>query len=147
MSFGKSRPPPSSPNTELPETKANLFSKLTFWWVNDLMSLGYKRPLEKDDLYVLNDARTAKIVTDKFETEWKKETALRKKPSLIKALYRALWARFYLTVLVRLVCDILIVISPLILRIQFQPSHQKIISSSPAKIFGNYSAINQILVT
>ncbi|RIB06325.1 ABC transporter [Gigaspora rosea] len=117
MSFGKSRPPPSSPNTELPETKANLFSKLTFWWVNDLMSLGYKRPLEKDDLYVLNDARTAKIVTDKFETEWKKETALRKKPSLIKALYRALWARFYLTVLVRLVCDILIVISPLILRL------------------------------
>ncbi|RIB24070.1 P-loop containing nucleoside triphosphate hydrolase protein [Gigaspora rosea] len=118
--FGKSRPPPSSPNTELPETKANLFSKLTFWWVNDLMSLGYKRPLEKDDLYVLNDARTAKIVTDKFEVEWKKETekiALRKKPSLIKALYRALWARFCLTVVVRFVSDIITVISPLILKL------------------------------
>ncbi|KAF0500213.1 ABC transporter [Gigaspora margarita] len=88
MLFGKSSPsPPSSPTTELPETNANIFSKLTFWWLNGLMSLGYKRPLEKDDLYDLNDARSAKFVTDKFEIEWKKETekiSLGKKPSLIK---------------------------------------------------------------
>ncbi|RIB17409.1 P-loop containing nucleoside triphosphate hydrolase protein [Gigaspora rosea] len=67
----------------------------------------------------LNDARSAKYVTDKFEVEWKKETgkiALGKKPSLIKALYRVLWAKFFLTVVVRFVCDVLIVISPLILK-------------------------------
>ncbi|RIB17403.1 P-loop containing nucleoside triphosphate hydrolase protein [Gigaspora rosea] len=121
MSFGKSSPnPPSSPNIELPETKANLFSKLTFRWLNDLMSLGYKRPLEKDDLYVLNDERSTKFVTDKFEAEWQKEIeqiALGKNPSLIKALYRALWAKFCLTVVVRFVSDILTVISPLILKL------------------------------
>ncbi|CAG8505454.1 2302_t:CDS:2, partial [Gigaspora rosea] len=112
--------PTSSPNTELPETKANLFSKLTFWWLKDLMSLGYKRPLEKDDLYILNDARSAKFVTDKFEVEWKKESekiVLGKKPSLIKALYRALWAKFCLMVVVRIVSDILTAISPLILKL------------------------------
>ncbi|RIB07051.1 ABC transporter [Gigaspora rosea] len=121
MLFGKSSPsPPSSPNIELPETKANLFSKLIFWWLNYLMSLGYKRPLEKDDLYVLNDERSAKFVTDKFEAEWQKEIekiALGKKPSLIKALYRALWAKLCLTVIVRFVSDILAVISPLILKL------------------------------
>ncbi|CAG8759895.1 27966_t:CDS:10, partial [Gigaspora margarita] len=121
MVFGKSSlPHPPRPNVEIPETKANLLSKLTFWWVNDLMSLGYKRPLEKDDLYVLNDERTAKILTDKFETEWKKEIekiALGKNPSLVKTLYRVLWARFCLGGVVRFGSDILAVISPFILRL------------------------------
>ncbi|CAG8808622.1 4507_t:CDS:2, partial [Cetraspora pellucida] len=92
MVFRRSNPAPSRLNVKISETKANLFSKLTFWWINDLMSLGYKRPLEKGDLFVLNDARTAKIVTDKFEVKWKKE-------------------------LLRFVSDTLAAISPLILRL------------------------------
>ncbi|CAG8569610.1 26962_t:CDS:10 [Dentiscutata erythropus] len=82
---------PSRPNIEIPETKAKFFSLIICWWVNDLMSLGYKRPLEKDDLYVLNENRCAKIITDKFEIEWQKEIqklAIGKKPSLLKALFR-----------------------------------------------------------
>ncbi|CAG8805573.1 15015_t:CDS:1, partial [Racocetra persica] len=59
MTFENSNPPPRS-NIEIPEAKANLFSVFIMWWVNDLMSLGYKRPLEEDDLYFLNDARLAK---------------------------------------------------------------------------------------
>ncbi|CAG8788181.1 13535_t:CDS:2, partial [Dentiscutata erythropus] len=119
MIFGKSNPVPPRLNIKIPETNANIFSKLTFWWINDLMSLGYKRPLEKEDLFVLNDARTAKIVTDKFEAEWKKEVekiALGKKPSLIKALYRVLWVRFCLAGIVRFFSDLFAAISPLILR-------------------------------
>src|SRR5260363_250189 len=90
-------PPPPHPNIEIPETKAKIFSLIAFWWANDLMSLGYKRPLEKDDLYVLNEKRTAKILTDKFEIEWQKEIqkiAMGKKPSLLKALFRVLWFKF-----------------------------------------------------
>ncbi|CAG8798409.1 27200_t:CDS:2, partial [Racocetra persica] len=93
---------------------------LIMWWANDLMSLGYKRPLEKDDLYVLNDARLAKIVTDKFEAEWKKETrkiAMGQNPSLLKALYRVLWAKFYLAAVCRLFTDTFRVTSPLILKL------------------------------
>ncbi|RIB18714.1 P-loop containing nucleoside triphosphate hydrolase protein [Gigaspora rosea] len=112
---------PSSPrtNVEIPEAKANLFSIFTFWWANDLISLGHKRLLEKDDLYVLNDERTAKILTDNFEIEWQKETqkmAIGKKPSLLKALYRVLWFKFCLAGVCRLVGDVLIVTSPFILR-------------------------------
>ncbi|CAG8651559.1 27572_t:CDS:10, partial [Gigaspora margarita] len=112
---------PSYPriNVEIPEAKANLFSIFTFWWANDLINLGYKRHLEKDDLYVLNDERTAKILTDNFEVEWQKETqkiAIGKKPSLLKALYRVLWVKFCLAGVCRLVGDILIVTSPFILR-------------------------------
>ncbi|CAG8661679.1 18370_t:CDS:2, partial [Racocetra persica] len=120
MIFEKSNPFLPHPNIEIPEAKANLFSKLTFWWLNDLMSLGYKRPLEKDDLYILNDKRSAKNVTDKFEAEWKKETqkiALGKKPSLLKALFRVLWARFCFAGVARFGSDIFGVISPLILKL------------------------------
>ncbi|RIB26607.1 P-loop containing nucleoside triphosphate hydrolase protein [Gigaspora rosea] len=55
------------------------------------LSPRYKRHLEKDDLYVLNDERTAKILTDNFKVEWQKETqkiVIGKIPSLLKALYR-----------------------------------------------------------
>ncbi|CAG8778327.1 23794_t:CDS:10, partial [Gigaspora margarita] len=112
-------PSPPRTNAEIPEAKANLFSIFTFWWANDLISLGYKRHLEKDDLYVLNDERTAKILTDKFEIEWQKETqkiAIGKKPSLLKALYRVLWVKFCLAGVCRFVGDILIVTSPFFLR-------------------------------
>ncbi|CAG8817995.1 14974_t:CDS:2, partial [Racocetra persica] len=90
------------------------------WWANDLMSLSYRRPLEKDDLYVLNDARLAKIVTDNFEVEWKKETqkiAIGKNPSLLKALYRVLWPKFYLAAFCRFLSYTLMVASPLILKL------------------------------
>ncbi|CAG8752572.1 17835_t:CDS:2, partial [Gigaspora rosea] len=56
------------------------------------LSPRYKRHLEKDDLYVLNDERTAKILTDNFKF------------------------KFCLAGICRLVSDILIVTSPFILR-------------------------------
>ncbi|CAG8602800.1 21542_t:CDS:10 [Gigaspora margarita] len=119
MVFGKSNPPPR-PNIEIPEANANIFSIITFWWANNLMSLGYKRPLEKEDLYVLNDARTAKFLTDKFDIEWKNETqkiALGKKPSLAKALYRVLGVKFFIAGVYRLIGDTLQVTSPLVLKL------------------------------
>ncbi|KAF0367633.1 ABC transporter [Gigaspora margarita] len=119
MVFGKSNPPPH-PNIEIPEANANIFSIITFWWANNLMSLGYKRPLEKEDLYVLNDARTAKFLTDKFDIEWKNETqkiALGKKPSLAKALYRVLGVKFFIAGVYRLIGDTLQVTSPLVLKL------------------------------
>ncbi|CAG8746147.1 2894_t:CDS:10, partial [Cetraspora pellucida] len=119
MVFEESNPPPR-PNIEIPEAKANLFSLIICWWANDLMSLGYKRPLEKDDLYILNEKRSAKIITDKFEVEWQKEIqkiAIGKKPSLLKALFRVLWFKFCLSGGCRFFSDMLIVVSPLILRL------------------------------
>ncbi|CAG8704303.1 27994_t:CDS:2, partial [Dentiscutata erythropus] len=102
----------------IPEASANLFSVITFWWANSLMSLGYKRPLEKEDLYVLNDARTSKILTDKFDVEWKKETQkVGKNPSLVKALYRVVGAKFFLAGVCRIVSDTIQVFSPLILKL------------------------------
>ncbi|CAG8440521.1 10797_t:CDS:10 [Scutellospora calospora] len=120
MIFGKSKTPPRpSSNLEVPEPNVNIFSSLTFWWVNGIMRLGYKRPLEKDDLYVLNDARLARQLTDEFEVEWQKEMQkikLGKKPSLLKVLNRVLWAKFWLGGFYRWFSDTLQVTSLLFLK-------------------------------
>ena len=40
---------------------------------SSLIILGYKRPLEKSDLWSLNLEDTAKYVTPRFEKYWKQE--------------------------------------------------------------------------
>ena len=44
-----------------------------FTYSFSLIILGYKRPLEKSDLWSLNTEDTAKYVSPMFEKYWKKE--------------------------------------------------------------------------
>jgi ATP-binding cassette subfamily C (CFTR/MRP) protein 1 len=120
MPFWKSKPPPPpKPDTLIPESNANIFSRFTFWWVGDLIKLGYKRPLEKDDLYVLNDQRLAKNIISDFEKSWEKEYTRKdgKPPSLLRALNRVFGLKFWLSGLFRFIGDTLHVTSPLILQV------------------------------
>ncbi|CAJ0887453.1 10050_t:CDS:10, partial [Entrophospora sp. SA101] len=120
MNFFKSKSPPEpKPDTLIPEYNANFLSKLTFWWSGDLIKLGYQRPLEKEDLYTLNDERLTKNVCDRFEKEWQKElekTGSDKRPSLIRALNRTFFWKFWIAGLCRFVGDMLQVTSPLIIQ-------------------------------
>ncbi|GBB94362.1 hypothetical protein RclHR1_02340019 [Rhizophagus clarus] len=120
MPFWENKSPPSpKPDTLIPESNANIFSKLTFWWVENLMKLGYKRPLEKDDLYALNDARLAKNIISEFEKSWEKEYTRKdgKPPSLFRALNRIFGLKFWTSGFFRLISDTLQVTSPLILQV------------------------------
>ncbi len=112
-------PPPPQPNTLIPEANANVFSKLVFWWAGNIMRLGYKRPLEKDDLYDLNDPKLARSVTDEFEKNWEKECTRKdgKNPSLLRALNRTFGFKFWISGIYRVLGDILQVTSPLIIQV------------------------------
>ena len=50
---------------------AGWFSRLTFGWMNSLMTLGYARPLEASDLWKLQEHRSseviANVILDSFE--------------------------------------------------------------------------------
>lgn len=46
--------------SESPESLASIPSILTFWWANSLILLGYKRPLTKQDIWVLSKENTTK---------------------------------------------------------------------------------------
>ncbi|KAI0283629.1 ABC transporter [Russula aff. rugulosa BPL654] len=59
-------PPPPKASIEdadyIPEMTAGWFSLLTFGWMNNLMTLGYARPLEASDLWKLQDHRSAGVI-------------------------------------------------------------------------------------
>ncbi|CAG8620613.1 18108_t:CDS:2, partial [Acaulospora morrowiae] len=119
MNFFKSKPSPPAYETVIPEENANFLSRIIFWWVGDLMRLGYKRPLEKEDLYLMNDRRLTENLAVKFDVEWKKElnkVGTKKNPSLWKALNRTVGRKFWIGGFYRLCGDALQVTSPLMIQ-------------------------------
>ncbi|XP_063304600.1 multidrug resistance-associated protein 1-like [Pelobates fuscus] len=106
-----------------PEKNAPLFSKITYSWYSRVISLGYKKPLERDDLFELNEDDSSYNIYPAFENSWRKEILEHdKKGSNYRraSLLRALWNTFkYLIVqaaLMKVVADILAFASPQILK-------------------------------
>ncbi|XP_021258943.1 multidrug resistance-associated protein 1-like isoform X1 [Numida meleagris] len=56
-----------------PEENVSCFSKLTYSWFSRLISVGYKKPLERDDLFELNEGDSPYSVGPHFEKQWRKE--------------------------------------------------------------------------
>lgn len=50
-----------------PENDASILSLMTFWWLNPLMWLGYKRSLTQDDLYSVKPSLKTGYVSQKFD--------------------------------------------------------------------------------
>uniref|UniRef100_A0A669QTK6 ATP binding cassette subfamily C member 1 n=1 Tax=Phasianus colchicus TaxID=9054 RepID=A0A669QTK6_PHACC len=56
-----------------PEENVSCFNKLTYSWFSRLISIGYKKPLERDDLFELNESDSPYSVGPNFEKQWRKE--------------------------------------------------------------------------
>ncbi|XP_040422230.1 multidrug resistance-associated protein 1-like isoform X2 [Cygnus olor] len=56
-----------------PEENVFCVSKLTYSWFSRLISIGYKKPLERDDLFELNESDSPYSVCPNFEKQWRKE--------------------------------------------------------------------------
>ncbi|CAN4101608.1 unnamed protein product [Withania somnifera] len=77
-----------------PERRANIFSKITFSWMNPLLQLGYKRPLTDKDVWVLDTWDRTETLNNLFQKSWAEESQ-RPKPWLLRALNRCLGGRFW----------------------------------------------------
>ncbi|KAK2141833.1 hypothetical protein LSH36_1034g00008 [Paralvinella palmiformis] len=140
-----------------PERSASFLSVITFWWFTSLIILGYKKPLERSDLWSLSAEDTSEYVSLRFEKYWKKEIEkinrrkniliseseskssevdiplrctegnvkpkdgserVKKslKPSLIIALSKAFGLTFLFGSFLKFVHDVLIFVSPMLLR-------------------------------
>ncbi|XP_065487768.1 multidrug resistance-associated protein 1-like isoform X2 [Caloenas nicobarica] len=64
---------PSGKKKRSPEESVFFFSKLTYSWFSRLISIGYKKPLERDDLFELNESDSPYTVCPNFEKQWRKE--------------------------------------------------------------------------
>ncbi|KAM4699578.1 multidrug resistance-associated protein 1-like [Discoglossus pictus] len=108
-----------------PERNASFLSRVTYSWYSRIITLGYKKPLERDDLFELNENDSAYTVYPVFEKNWRKEILAQENKSKDSrhkqvSLPRALWSTFkYLLIqaaLMKVVADILAFTSPQILK-------------------------------
>lgn len=83
---------PRSSEVSNPREGASAASVMFFWWMNDLMSLGRKRPLTDEDSPPLLEDYKAELLVKKAEKYWfdelKRTQSSNKKPKLWKTLSR-----------------------------------------------------------
>jgi hypothetical protein len=71
--FFEPSPPPPVLGGPLPERKANYFSRMTIYWIQEFMATGYKRPLTEEDLFVLDGDLSAEHSDRRLGEAWIKE--------------------------------------------------------------------------
>ncbi|XP_057553345.1 multidrug resistance-associated protein 1-like isoform X5 [Hippopotamus amphibius kiboko] len=115
-----------------PEKDASFFSKMTYSWFSRIIILGYKKPLEREDLFELNESDSSYTVCPIFEKQWRKEVlrnqewqkvkssfhkeAHTRKASLLRALWNTFKFVFIQVALFKVFADVLSFTSPLIMK-------------------------------
>ena len=56
-----------------PEFQANFLSQVTFSWLTPLLRVGYRKPLEMDDIWELAPPDRVEAVNSAFEGHWQAE--------------------------------------------------------------------------
>ncbi|KAI2473757.1 ATP-binding cassette transporter protein YOR1-like protein [Annulohypoxylon bovei var. microspora] len=98
------------------EYGAGFFSKLTFQWMAPLMNVGYKRPLEQDDLWSVNPDRTAEKMTSKTRESFERRKKAGDQYPLLWALHETFFWEFWVGGFCQLCSSIFQVMSPFTLR-------------------------------
>lgn len=109
-------PPVPSERVECPEVNASFFSRLVFHWQGTMMRVGYKRPLEKNDIWLVNHNRAVKPMSARVRESFDRRVANGDKHPLIWALNEAFFREFWLGGLFQLFSTIFQVMSPFVLR-------------------------------
>ncbi|CAH1761181.1 12981_t:CDS:10 [Entrophospora sp. SA101] len=102
-------------NQSCPESRSNIYSRITFYWMTPLMKLGHEKYLTMDDLWNLNYNDQSHRISQKFEQIWKKELS-KKNPSLLKACAITFGGPFAFAAIFKAIQDCLNFVQPLLLR-------------------------------
>ncbi|TPX13454.1 uncharacterized protein E0L32_006184 [Thyridium curvatum] len=106
--------------TVCPEYKAGFFNKLIFYWQGPLMSTGYKRQLEPNDIYDVNPDRAVEPMSAKVREAFNRRVANGDKHPLLWAIHEAYFWEFWFGGACQLVSAIVQVLSPFVLRYLIQ---------------------------
>ncbi|KAI9797008.1 MAG: hypothetical protein M1833_005841 [Piccolia ochrophora] len=115
--FEKSQPPPVPEERSVSkEYGASFWSVLTFQWMGPLMRVGYQRPLESNDIWLVNPERATDVMAVKLSAAFQKGVEDRYKYPLLWAMYETFKKEFLIGGACQLVANVLQVISPFTLR-------------------------------
>ncbi|KAJ3693838.1 hypothetical protein LUZ60_009318 [Juncus effusus] len=102
--------------------KAGFYSRLTFSWINPLLKLGYSKPLDLNDIPILDSEDCSSKACEIFLKEWN----LVKKPnSVFPVLFKCYKKEFFLTGLYALLRTLAFSFSPILLHLFVKYSYEK----------------------
>ncbi|KAK4148084.1 ATP-binding cassette transporter YOR1 [Dichotomopilus funicola] len=119
LRWGKIPPVPKEQEV-CPEYNAGFFSSLIFQWIAPLMSRGYKRPLEFNDIYSVNPDRAVDPMTDKLRAVFKRRLNEGDKFPLMWAINETFFREFWFGGACALLSSVMQVMSPFVLRYLIQ---------------------------
>ncbi|KAF4984405.1 hypothetical protein FDECE_17091 [Fusarium decemcellulare] len=102
------------------EYQANFFSLLTFQWMAPLMTAGYRRPLEENDIWTVNPDRAVGPLTLKMKESFQKRVERGDRNPLFWAMHETFKFEFWIGGMCALWTSIIQVISPFTLRYLIQ---------------------------
>ncbi|KAJ8603881.1 hypothetical protein MRB53_042056 [Persea americana] len=94
------------------EHKAGFFSLMYFQWINPLMTVGYQRPLEVNDIWSVNPDRSVYVMAEKLDANFAKRKAANSKRALLLALFDTFRFEMVFGGIMALIAAILQVLSP-----------------------------------
>ncbi|KAH9906969.1 ABC multidrug transporter-like protein [Xylariomycetidae sp. FL2044] len=114
----RSRVIPPVPDQRLPsrEPTAGFFSKLTFHWITPLMHVGYQRPLEPNDMWLVNPERSAATLEKKLSDAFKDHVSRGSRQPLLRALYSCFRKEFIFGAFCQFMVTAASTISPFLLK-------------------------------
>ncbi|KAL4579999.1 hypothetical protein LXL04_016171 [Taraxacum kok-saghyz] len=104
--------------TITPSTTSSIFSLLTFSWIDPLIAIGYKKPLDLEDIPQLDDVNSARgafsVIKSRLESE-KRENIQITTFSLAKAVVWTTWTDIIITALLALVYTLSTYVGPFLI--------------------------------
>ncbi|KIW82986.1 hypothetical protein Z517_02229 [Fonsecaea pedrosoi CBS 271.37] len=113
-------PPVPEERTVCREYNASFLSLLLFQWMNPLMITGYKRPIELNDIWLVNPDRSATTMRDKLSASFKRRVARGERNPLMYALFDTFRGEFLLGAMCALFSALFQVFSPFTTRYLIQ---------------------------
>ena len=110
------KPPIPKERSVSREYGASFLSQLTFQWMAPLMSTGYQRTLEINDIWLVNPDRASPILSDKLSASFRRRVARGDKYPLLWAMHETFKFEFWLGGICQLFSSIFQVLSPFTLR-------------------------------
>ncbi|KZF24766.1 P-loop containing nucleoside triphosphate hydrolase protein [Xylona heveae TC161] len=98
------------------EHGAGFFSRLTFQWMSPIMAVGYQRPLELNDIWLVNPDRSVDVMVAKLDASLRERVARGDKQPLFWAMHDTFKVEFWIGGLCQLTGSIFQVISPFTMR-------------------------------
>ncbi|KAJ8620573.1 hypothetical protein MRB53_029102 [Persea americana] len=94
---------------------ASVFSRLVFYWMNSLLSKGYKSPLKIDEIPYLAPDHQAERMSELFESKWPKRAETTKNP-VRNTMFRCFWGNLTITALLSIIRLCVMYVGPVLIQ-------------------------------